>query len=313
MSRKEIGGISVKNELKNLAIKNGDRLSIISIEYLKELENSIKDFKEKEELNPFQLQIVNKLYQFGLPKEEFEIRSIILVAVHHPFYAEVDFIVDGKKRTFLSVVPCDFNKTEKYLNDFIKKSGNVIKKSKNLPLKRLASQCGLANYGRNNITYVEGLGSNFSYVAYFSDLINQEDTWGEMKNAKKCENCNMCVEICPTGAIRKERFLIDNQRCLTYMNEEIGIFPDWIPMNAHNALYDCLMCQRICPMNQKQIDSVLKNISFTEEETKMLLEGKLIDTLSEEIKSKLDLLGVTEFYEIIPRNLKKLLEQTIVK
>lgn len=67
---------------------------------------------------------------------------------------------------------------------------------------------GLAKYGRNNITYVNGLGSNFS------DIKCQEDTWGEVQNESFCNECNLCGEHCPTGAILEYRFLIDTLECL---------------------------------------------------------------------------------------------------
>ena len=39
-----------------------------------------------------------------------------------------------------------------------------------LPLKTLAVRSGLAKYGRNNISYVPGLGSFHQLAAFFSDL-----------------------------------------------------------------------------------------------------------------------------------------------
>jgi epoxyqueuosine reductase len=300
--------IDMKSDFEKIAIEHGDRLKVISIEHLKELREIIENFKEQEELNDFQKWIVTGLYQFETPEEAFKVNSIILIAIHHPFYAKVDFIKEGKKNTFLSLVRSDFNKTEEYVRKFVEENKYSIKASSNLPLKRLGAHSGLAKYGRNNITYVDGLGSNFSYAAYFSDMLCEEDTWGEVKNAEICNKCNLCMENCPTGAIRKDRFLIDNQRCLSCINEAPGEFPAWIPVTAHHTLYDCLICQRICPMNHAQIDKIIDCISFTEEETNMLLDGKPIDTFSKEFKTKIYTLGIDEWYASIPRNLKTLFE-----
>lgn len=300
--------INMNSEFEKVAIEYGDRLKVISIEHLKELREIIENFKEQEELNDFQKWIINELYQFETPIEDFKVNSIILIAIHHPFYAKVDFHKDGKKKTFLSLVRSDFNKTEEYLRKFVEGNGYSIKVAKNLPMKRLGIHSGLAKYGRNNITYVDGLGSNFSYAAYFSDMMCKEDTWGEVKNAVSCNKCNLCIENCPTGAILEDRFLIDNQKCLSCINEIPGEFPAWIPITAHHTLYDCLICQRICPMNYEQADNVLEGISFSQEETNMLLDGKPIDTFSEEFKTKVYMLGINEWYEAIPRNLKTLFE-----
>lgn len=298
----------MQNKFEKIAIEHGDRLKVISIEHLKELRRIIENFKDQEELNDFQKWIINKLYQFQIPREDFKVNSIILIAIHHPFYAKVDFIKEGKKKTFLSLVNCDFNKTEEYLRKFVEENGYSIKLAKNLPMKRLGAHSGLAKYGRNNITYINGLGSNFTYATYFSDMMCEEDTWGKVENAANCSNCNLCIKHCPTGAILKNRFLIDNQKCLSCINEVPGEFPDWLSKTAHHTLYDCLICQRICPMNYKQMDTVIENISFTEEETNMLLAGKATDSFSNEFKRKIYRLGINKWYDAIPRNLKTLFE-----
>lgn len=299
----------MKSEFEKVAIEHGDRLKVIPIEHLKDLKNTIENFKEHVALNDFQDWIVNELYQFDVPEAGFKIHSIILIAVHHPFYSKVKFHKEGKERTFLSVVRSDFDKTEAYIKEFATKHGYSIEAAKNLPLKRLGTHSGLSKYGRNNITYVDGLGSNFSYAAYFSDMICEYDSWGEVKNAEICSTCNSCVKSCPTGAILKDRFLIDNQKCLSCINEVPGEFPDWIPLTAHHTLYDCIICQRVCPMNAEQIDNIIDFITFTEEETKMLLAGEPIDTFHVESKSKILVLGIDEWYEAIPRNLKTLFQQ----
>lgn len=48
--------------------------------------------------------------------------------------------------------------------------------------------------------------------------------------------------------------------------------------------------------------------TFSEEETNMLLDGKPIDSFSEEFKAKVYMLGIDKWYEAIPRNLKTLFE-----
>ncbi len=298
----------MKRTLENIAVEHGDRLRIISADRLKELEEIITDFKKQEELNGFQTWIVDKLYKFEPTQAQFNVKSIILIAVHHPFYAKVDFYKNGQKKTFLSLVRPEFDKTEAYISEFAGKNGYSIMQAENLPLKRLGVHCGLAEYGRNNITYIDGLGSNFSYMAFFSDIEVEEDTWSEVNNAKLCSTCRLCIDICPTGAILKDRFLIDNQRCLSCINEVPGDFPDWIPVAVHHTLYDCLICQRACPMNKNQLDKVADSIAFSEDETSMLLEGKPLDTFSVQLKEKVYKLGLDEWYQAIPRNLKVLFD-----
>ncbi len=298
----------MNNALEMIAAKHGDRLKVISVEHLKDIQDIIELFKEQEELNNFQKWIVNNLYQFKTPEEAFKKNTIILVAIHHPFYAKVNFIKDGTEKTFLCLVRSDFKKAELYIKEFAESNGYSIKPANNLPLKRLGVHSGLAKYGRNNITYINDLGSNFSYAAYFSDMPCEEDTWLEAINADLCNKCSLCIKNCPTGAILKDRFLIDNQKCLSCMNEVPDEFPTWLPKTVHHSLYDCLICQRVCPMNSAQVNNILEGISFTEEETRMLLEGKPIDSFSKEMQEKVSMLGIDEWYLAIPRNLKLLFE-----
>ncbi len=297
----------MSTELEQLASEHEDRIKVISVKYLGDLKRIINEFSQNEELNSFQDWIVNNLYNYEVPKAEFGIKSIILMAIHHPFYAKVNFYYDGRAFSALSLVPPDFIGAERYLKAFTDKRGWHIIPAGSLPLKRLGVHSGLAKYGRNNISYIEGLGSNFSYAAYFSDLPVENDTWGEVTNAEICSNCTACLNSCPTNAIQKDKFLIDNKRCLSFFNEVPNEMPDWLPLSAHHSLYDCIICQRVCPMNKNQVSNVYDNISFTEEETSMLLEGKAFEEFSEDMKRRIFFLGLNDWYSAIPRNLKLLL------
>ena len=104
-----------------------------------------------------------------------------------------------------------------------------------LPLKTLAARAGLAEYGRNNIAYVPGMGSFLQLVAAFTDLPCEEDPWREPKALDRCDSCVTCVRHCPTGAITEDRFLIRVERCLTFHNEAADDFPDWMDPAWHQS------------------------------------------------------------------------------
>lgn len=294
--------------METLAAKNGDRLTIIDIKHLNELKDFFNEYCQRNELNPFQKWITNKMYDFTIPDER--IKSLILVAVHHPFYAKVEFIFNGKKKTILSLVRSNFNRAESYLKSYLEAQGFLLKPVFNLPLKRLGAQSGLAVYGKNNITYVDGLGSNFSYLSFFSEVPCTRDTWDEPKMAERCQkNCMLCVNACPTGAILENRFLIDNQRCLSFFNEVPDDFPEWLDEKMHHTAYDCLYCQKICPMNADQIDQIEVNIGFDAEETNSIINGVEFSSLKIQTRQKLQHLGMDDWYKAIPRNLKILLSR----
>lgn len=294
--------------LRQEALEHGDKLQVIPIKRLQSIKKEIEAFKEKEDLNGFQKWIVNDLYKFDVPTAGFAIRSMVLVAVPHPSYAQVEFVRQGKKYNFVSLVMSDLDRTERYLSDFLAPRNCHTRSASGLPLKRLAVKSGLAVYGRNNICYVEEMGSFFSLVAYFSDIPCDRDNWMEMRQADRCTNCRVCFNSCPTGAIRDDRFLIDNERCLSYFNEGPGEFPAWIPLSAHHCLYDCLKCQISCPMNKEYVNNVIGPIEFNEDETDLLLSGSPFDQFSPDLKQKSTKLGLYQWPDAIPRNLRTLLE-----
>jgi epoxyqueuosine reductase len=297
----------MNNLLKDEAIIHGDRLQIVSLHHVCDLKDDIELFAQSEILNDFQKWIINDLYNYSIPSANFTVQSIILMALSHPFYADVIFNKSGKEYLGKCLVRSNFDEADKYLKTYLGKFGYHAERANNLPLKRLGVQSGLSEYGRNNITYINGMGSNFSLVAYFSDIPCENDTWRNAATARACDNCNVCINNCPTGAIIKERFLIDNQKCLSAINETPGDFPEWLPMSVHHTCYDCLRCQEKCPMNIGHIDKMTKCFMFSEQETEMLLQGNLIENFSEDTKQKIFTLGLDEWYEAIPRNIKALM------
>jgi epoxyqueuosine reductase len=294
--------------IKQWALDHSDKLQIIPVKRLQDIRNEIEVFRENEDLNGFQQWITTDLYKFNIPDVGFPVRSIILLAIPHPLYANVEFERHVKKYKLLSLVMSDFDHTEKDLSDFLVVSNYHIGSAPDLPMKRLAVKSGLAVYGRNNVCYVEGMGSLFSFAAYYSDIFCDHDNWMEVRQSDRCANCQACLTNCPTGAIRKDRFLINNERCLSNLNESPGEFPDWLPKSVHHCLYDCLKCQIICPMNKEYLDHTIGPIQFNEEETDMMLSGCPLDAFSPAFQQKSKMLGLDQWFDNIPRNLKALFE-----
>jgi epoxyqueuosine reductase len=106
------------------------------------------------------------------------------------------------------------------------------------------------------------------------------------------------------------RFLIDNERCLTYFNEAGGEweYPGWIDPSMHHTLYGCLRCQIVCPANRPYVNNEMEPVEFTEEETGFLLKGKPFETFPESLRQKVEALGMAEYLGAIPRNLRILFQ-----
>ena len=178
-----------------------------------------------------------------------------------------------------------------------------------LALKTLAVRSGLAKYGRNNITYIPGMGSLYSLVAFYSDCPCEQDNWQDSKVMVDCENCSLCRDNCPTGSIPTERFLIHAEKCLGFLNERNPDFPYWVQLQPdwHEAFIGCMRCQFVCPINKPYLDNIVAGPSFSEEETGLILKKAPLDNLSPETRQKLKISdGV---YPLLGPNLSALIEK----
>lgn len=284
------------------------KTTAIPISCLNDIKDDISIFAQRNDLNNFQKWIVNERYVLN-PEPDFEPQSIIIAAVGFNLCNAV-FHYEGK--TVTSVV--DLAATEDKVKDFLSQGNNYnFFFDYWLPQKRLAVRSGLAEYGRNNICFVEGMGSLITLFVFISDMpYDREYTWREVKNMDICNTCNRCLNNCPTGAILEDRFLIDNEKCLTSVNEYgTEPFPDMVPRSAHHRIVCCSRCQDICPGNKGRFDNVTESVDFSEEETRLLLSGTKYENLPKELSEKIDTYCIKWFYESLPRNLKALFDNVM--
>ena len=290
----------------------GYRGRIVSVEHVKDLERDIKDQYRNDQFDQEFYDERISFYKYNYKSIMPSAKSIIIVAVPQP-QIHVVFNWNGK-RTDVIIPPTYQSETdkevEKLLERYLDPLGyRVVHAS--LPEKLLAVHSGLAEYGKNNISYIEGRGSFHRPVAFYSDFPCEDDYWQDLKMMERCEKCSACLRKCPTGAISAERFLLHAERCITYLNEKPANFPfpSWVDPSWHNCLVGCLHCQLACPENKSLVDWIEHGAEFSEEETNLLLkevdQGKLPVPTLEKLRS-LDLL---EYLDILPRNLRVFLTE----
>jgi epoxyqueuosine reductase len=276
------------------ALKDGFYLRTVPVARLKDLRADIEAFQNAEELNRFQQWILSR-YIYEAPPLPFEVRSVIVAVNRCHSFAEVTFHQNGRAYLVYSPTPLDTSAgdTETYIKNALEQGGYHMAAVEGwLPIKRFAVQSSLAEYGKNNITYVPGLGSYVSYSVYFSDVEPDADEWRPVVTAKACDGCVSCREHCPTGAIRPDRFLIDNLYCLSAFNEDGGDeFEPFVPKDIHHTTINCLRCQYSCPMNAEANKNTAPAVSFDEAETALLLGEDPYDQLPEALRQKCAPLG----------------------
>ena len=299
---------AVLDALEVCLAKRGFKARLVSISHLTDLKKDIDDQYQRGELDEAFYEEYLKGFDFNPPEALPSASSILVVAMPRP-QARMSFTWRGKTRVL--VLPpiysgfCDVpREAGALLNTFLAPLGLGAVPA-NLPLKPLAAHSGLAEYGRNNLIYVNGMGSYLQLGAFFTDVPLEDEVWGEMKVMNLCRTCRACMVKCPTGAITPDRFLIHADRCLVYFNERAADypFPSWLHAAASNTLVGCMLCQQSCPVNRPFNGWVDGYAEFSEEETGWLLHGTALGNLPEETRARLEALSLTDLVDVLPRNL----------
>ena len=288
----------------------GYKAKTVSIRHLPEVQEAVGKLVRQGLLN----QRLHEGWHFYLQTNRNlpEANTIIVVAMPQPI-TRIWFTWQGT--AYPADIPPDYfakaehqSRAEETLEDVLETAGYRIARA-HLALKILAVRSGLARYGRNNITYIPGMGSLYSLVAFYTDYSCNEDDWQESRAMVDCENCSLCRENCPTGSIPVDRFLIHAENCLGFLNETEPDFPYWVQHQPdwHNALVGCMRCQFVCPVNKPYLNKIVVGPSFSEEETGLILNKIPLENLSPETRRKLKISdGV---YPLLARNLSALIEK----
>lgn len=300
-----------KDALKTVFHKleeNGFKAKMVAIEHVSELKQDIDEKYRKGLFDPEFYQVRLASFDFEKPEQLPNATSIIVVAAPQP--KALIHIELNEKRYPVIVPPTYSYATDKQAGEILEAAltgpGYQVAKVR-LPFKLLAVHSGLAQYGTNNISYVNGMGSFHRLAAFYTDLPLIEDNWGEMQVMQRCEKCSACIQVCPSGAITKERFLIQGERCLTFHNERNVEFPEWLDPDWHNALVGCLHCQRVCPVDKDAFKRVEDKGVMSGEDANRLMSGASRDELSEAGIQLIEQLGLMEYYDRLGRNLKMLM------
>ncbi len=117
-----------------------------------------------------------------------------------------------------------------------------------LPVKILASRCGIGYYGKNSMILNADYGSWISLIGFITDahLESDEAVSGD------CKECNLCLKACPAKALHIP-YQCDVSRCVNF---HIIQNKKWIPEEIRSACRNligqgCTVCKDVCPHNKQ--------------------------------------------------------------
>lgn len=283
---------------------------IVSIEHIPDLRYAMEKHHEQGQFDDDLYNEWIAKFEFTLPEDLPNAKSILIIAAPQPQF-QVTFSWNAESHSV--IIPpnylCYSDRLAENIISRILGRENYVAANNLLPKKLLAARSGMAKYGKNNLVYVPGMGSFHRLIIFYCDLPYPEHTWQEMQMMGECRECEACLKGCPTGAISSDRFLAHAERCISFYNERAGGFPEWIKPSMHNALVGCLYCQRVCPLNKPFVQWIEKKAEFSEEETRLLMEGAPQDQLAAATIKKIEELDCLEYTDILGRNLRALLRK----
>ncbi|MDP4094821.1 MAG: 4Fe-4S double cluster binding domain-containing protein [Bacillota bacterium] len=288
---------------------SGSKACFISVEQLKQAETLYNDLIEKKLIAPnMYKRYLDNYYDFKAVYENKSVKSICITATPSP----ISIVRFEYNNLSIDVEIPPIYTDRRDILEKIKKASEVFLKFGYstypvcLPKKPLSVHGGLAEYGRNNLVYVEGMGSFHRLTAFATDALIDSYQWRGLKRMETCDSCKACLNNCPTGAIRYENPIIDADRCLTFHNEQSAQFPEWIEATWHHALVGCLRCQDACPNNRAQKNNRKFIGTFDSTETELIITQKPFSDLPEILQEKLKKFSMDIYYHTLSKNLQVL-------
>jgi epoxyqueuosine reductase len=299
--------MALTSALRAALISAGYRHEFAPIGIVEKLNQNLRELREQGLLAASLYAEYAASLEFSPPPEVPEPRTLIVVA--RPSAAvKVRFHLDsGQLETVIPptyIASAGRARCLQILGSVLCAAGHAVARAR-VPNKLLAVRTGLARYGRNNLAYVRGMGTFARLDAFCTDA----DLQAEERIIKGsllmscCPPCRICHHVCPTGCIPHDGTVIDAARCLTYLNESEGEWPDWLDPRAHNSLVGCMRCQEMCPADRYYLRKEAVVSEFDREETAIILENLSPEQLPAALRAKLGELDLEDYSPILGRNL----------
>lgn len=241
----------MNNKIKEQIINYCNELGLNTVGITKcrvfdELKENLTKRKEEKLANEFEEEDIDKRINPFIYKENG--KSIISIAFpylnENNLQSDISFSKYTRGLDYHIVVKSYLDKICEFIHNL---GGEAISFVDNncLPERYIAYLSGVGFIGKNNMIITKKYGSFVFLGEIITDLELEEDFPIEIK----CENCNLCLKECPTGAICGNK---NSNLCLSYITQKKEIEDKWLN-KLNGRLFGCDSCQDICPYN-KNVD-----------------------------------------------------------
>ena len=158
----------------------------------------------------------------------------------------------------------------------------IIVDSTPLPERYLAAKANIGFTGKNGMLIDRERGSYFflSFILFAEPLLSekfQPEIQPDHLISQYCGSCNLCIEACPTGALKGDG-LLEASKCISTRTIENPL------LNIKNAgekktswIFGCDICQMVCPYN-KNIEIPDNSIFDPVQVVREIAAGKIPDS-----------------------------------
>lgn len=119
--------------------------------------------------------------------------------------------------------------------------------------RECAARAGVGWIGKQgNIIHPE-----FGSCLFLGELFVNIDLEPSLPLKNECDDCRLCIDACPTGAILPDG-LLDARHCISYLTVEYkGTIPCKLWPLMGSSLFGCDRCTAVCPWNRYGAEMVM--------------------------------------------------------
>ena len=239
----------IKNKLHNLGF---DIAGITTAAPFTEAFRNLQTLKNEKRLPDF---INKKIRLITHPREILPgAQSIITVGLSYYYslpHREEAFIARyARVQDYHSLIKQKLAQLADYLNK-IKKNTKTKIICDNGPLleKEAARRSGLGWPGKNTCLVTKKYGSFLVLGEIITDLELKPDN---PRQKRKCQNCSICQEKCPTSALNPQQpYHLNYKHCVSFLTQKKGILTEKENKRIGSNLWGCDLCQEVCPYNSE--------------------------------------------------------------